>query len=264
MSGKKKNAHPPTPLTSQASSPSDAPPPFPPHATRRRRGDDDGGASPPSGGDPATRRRVKRPERGLAPAPSSALGALSALDDDTLDGAAGSHIDSVVKIYATHAEPNFSLPWQRKRPIASSSSGVVIEGPSPRSPCRLITNAHSVEFATLVKVRRRGDDRKFVATVLAVGPECDLALLAVADPAFWTGLRPVSFGALAPRFQSGCGIFGFPMGGDGLCATRGIVSRVEVCSYVHASAELLSAQTDSAINSGASGGAAFDISGKCE
>ena len=37
-----------------------------------------------------------------------------------------------------------------------------------------------------VKVKRRGDDRKFLAKVLAVGTECDIALLTVEDDAFWT------------------------------------------------------------------------------
>lgn len=36
-----------------------------------------------------------------------------------------------------------------------------------------------------VKVKRRGDDRKFLARVLAVGTECDIALLTVDDDAFW-------------------------------------------------------------------------------
>lgn len=31
-------------------------------------------------------------------------------------------------VFASHAEPNYSLPWQRKRQIASTSSGFIIEG----------------------------------------------------------------------------------------------------------------------------------------
>ena len=31
-------------------------------------------------------------------------------------------------VFASHAEPNFSLPWQRKRQMASTSSGFIIEG----------------------------------------------------------------------------------------------------------------------------------------
>lgn len=32
-------------------------------------------------------------------------------------------------------------------------------------------------FAAQIKVKRRGDDQKFLARVLAIGVECDMALL---------------------------------------------------------------------------------------
>jgi hypothetical protein len=51
-----------------------------------------------------------------------------------------------------------------------------------------------------VKVKRRGDDTKFVATVLAIGTECDIALLTVEDEAFWKDVEPLNFGTL-PRLQ---------------------------------------------------------------
>ena len=90
-------------------------------------------------------------------------------------------MDGVVKVYCTHCEPNFSLPWQRKRQYSSLSSGFVISGR------RILTNAHSVDYHTQVKVKRRGSDTKFLATVLSIGTECDMALLAVEDEAFWGG-----------------------------------------------------------------------------
>ena len=36
-----------------------------------------------------------------------------------------------------------------------------------------------------VKVKRRGDDQKFLAKVLTIGTECDIAMLTVEDPKFW-------------------------------------------------------------------------------
>lgn len=61
-----------------------------------------------------------------------------------------------------------------------------------------------LDVARQVKVKRRGDDTKFVATVLAIGTECDIALLAVQDERFWEGPEPLSLGAL-PRLQVGMG-----------------------------------------------------------
>jgi hypothetical protein len=51
-----------------------------------------------------------------------------------------------------------------------------------------------------VKVKRRGDDQKFLAEVLAIGTECDIALLTVKDSTFWEGVSPLQLGPL-PRLQ---------------------------------------------------------------
>lgn len=53
-----------------------------------------------------------------------------------------------------------------------------------------------------VKVKRRGDDIKYIAKVLAVGVECDIALLTVEDEAFWDAAEPLDFGEL-PCLQAG-------------------------------------------------------------
>lgn len=54
--------------------------------------------------------------------------------------------------------------------------------------------------ALQVKVKRRGDDEKFLAQVLAIGTECDIALLTIDDQRFWDGVTPLEFGPL-PRLQ---------------------------------------------------------------
>ncbi|XP_023752356.1 protease Do-like 9 [Lactuca sativa] len=165
-------------------------------------------------------------------------------------------MDAVVKVFCTHTEPNFSLPWQRKRQYSSSSSGFVISGR------RVLTNAHSVEHYTQVKLKKRGSDTKYVATVLAVGTECDIALLTVDDDEFWLDVSPVEFGDL-PALQDAVTVVGYPIGGDTISVTSGVVSRIEILSYVHGSTELLGLQIDAAINSGNSGGPAFNDKGNC-
>ncbi|KAK7389037.1 hypothetical protein VNO78_23869 [Psophocarpus tetragonolobus] len=165
-------------------------------------------------------------------------------------------MDSVVKVFCVHTEPNFSLPWQRKRQYSSSSSGFVIGGR------RVLTNAHSVEHYTQVKLKKRGSDTKYLATVLAIGTECDIAMLTVDDDEFWQGMSPVEFGEL-PTLQDAVTVVGYPIGGDTISVTSGVVSRIEILSYVHGSTELLGLQIDAAINSGNSGGPAFNDKGKC-
>ncbi|CAK9161301.1 unnamed protein product [Ilex paraguariensis] len=165
-------------------------------------------------------------------------------------------MDAVVKVFCVHTEPNFSLPWQRKRQYSSSSSGFIIGGR------RVLTNAHSVEHHTQVKLKKRGSDTKYLATVLAIGTECDIALLTVSDDEFWEGVSPVEFGEL-PALQDAVTVVGYPIGGDTISVTSGVVSRMEILSYVHGSTELLGLQIDAAINSGNSGGPAFSDKGKC-
>ncbi|CAD6337117.1 unnamed protein product [Miscanthus lutarioriparius] len=165
-------------------------------------------------------------------------------------------MDAVVKVFCVHTEPNFSLPWQRKRQYSSSSSGFIIGGR------RVLTNAHSVEHYTQVKLKKRGSDTKYLATVLAIGTECDIALLTVEDDEFWKGVSPVEFGSL-PALQDAVTVVGYPIGGDTISVTSGVVSRIEILSYVHGSTELLGLQIDAAINSGNSGGPAFNDKGKC-
>ena len=165
-------------------------------------------------------------------------------------------MDAVVKVFCTHTEPNYSLPWQRKRQVASTSSGFIISGR------RVLTNAHSVEHHTQVKLKKRGEDKKYVAKVLAIGVECDLALLSVDDEEFFRGVTPVEFGQL-PSLQSSVTVVGYPIGGVAISVTQGVVSRIEVTAYSHGSSELLGLQIDAAINSGNSGGPAFNSKGEC-
>jgi hypothetical protein len=58
-----------------------------------------------------------------------------------------------------------------------------------------------------VRVKRRGGDEKYLAHVLAIGTECDLALLAVDDVAFWEGLHPVELGPM-PHLQEHVAVVG--------------------------------------------------------
>ncbi|KAK4366569.1 hypothetical protein RND71_014449 [Anisodus tanguticus] len=165
-------------------------------------------------------------------------------------------MDAVLKVFCVHTEPNFSLPWQRKRQYSSSSSGFIIGGR------RVLTNAHSVEHHTQVKLKKRGSDTKYLATVLSIGTECDIAMLTVNDDEFWEGVSPLEFGDL-PALQDAVTVVGYPIGGDTISVTSGVVSRIEILSYVHVSTELLGLQIDAAINSGNSGGPAFNDKGKC-
>ena len=164
-------------------------------------------------------------------------------------------LNGIVRIYCTHSQPNFGMPWQRMKQDFSSSTGFVINGN------RILTNAHAVEYGSLIQVKKRQSEKKYVASVLAVGHECDLALLKVEDPSFWTDLEPLEFGNI-PDLQEDVTVIGYPVGGDSISISSGVVSRIEMQEYAQASAELLAIQIDAAINPGNSGGPVVDSSNK--
>ncbi|KAK9945487.1 hypothetical protein M0R45_011001 [Rubus argutus] len=165
-------------------------------------------------------------------------------------------LNAVVKVYCTHTAPDYSLPWQKQRQFTSTGSAFMI------GDGKLLTNAHCVEHYTQVKVKRRGDDTKYVAKVLAKGVDCDIALLTVESEEFWKGAEPLHFGHL-PHLQEAVTVVGYPLGGDTISVTKGVVSRIEVTSYAHGSSDLLGIQIDAAINPGNSGGPAFNDQGEC-
>lgn len=164
-----------------------------------------------------------------------------------LSSAADPIRDAIVKVYSVYNTPDFYNPWNMQGPRASTGSGAVIDGN------RILTNAHVVSDVTFLQVRRYGETERFRARVAAVSHQSDLALIVVDDPAFFEGIEPLPIGGL-PETHSEVSVYGFPMGGDTLSITKGVVSRIEHQPYVHSSLGLLAGQIDAAINPGNSGG----------
>ncbi|GKV29016.1 hypothetical protein SLEP1_g37996 [Rubroshorea leprosula] len=159
-------------------------------------------------------------------------------------------MDSVVKIFTVSSSPNYFLPWQNKSQRESMGSGFVIPGK------RILTNAHVVADQTFVLVRKHGSPTKYRAEVLAVGHECDLAMLVVESEEFWEGMNYLELGDV-PFLQEAVAVVGYPQGGDNISVTKGVVSRVEPTQYVHGATQLMAIQIDAAINPGNSGGPAI-------
>ncbi len=161
-----------------------------------------------------------------------------------------SMLRSVVKVITTSDAPDYEQPWQTEGPDGSVGSGAIVM--TPRGP-RVLTNAHVVENQVFIEVRRYGKSRKFEAAVEGVGHVCDLALLRINDPDFAKGAPAFPIGDL-PALGDRLSVLGFPIGGDRLSITEGIVSRIEMYPYAHSQRNLLAVQIDAAINSGNSGG----------
>lgn len=157
---------------------------------------------------------------------------------------------SVVRIFATTQLPNHDLPWQTETPRSGSGSGVII------GPGRVLTGAHVVANATFVQVQKVSDPRKYTARVVGVCHDCDLALLYVPQRGFKRGTPVAEMGDL-PSLRDHVQVVGFPVGGEEISVTEGVVSRIEVQYYSHSQRSLLAVTVDAAINEGNSGGPVF-------
>lgn len=156
-----------------------------------------------------------------------------------------------VKIFTTALEYDYKYPWKAPTIERWTGSGFVIDGH------KIITNAHVAGGSIFVEVELANDSVKYPAHLKAVGDECDLAMLEVADPEFWQKTKALKIGD-TPRQMQKVAVHGFPIGGEGYCITTGKVSRIETDFYAHGEQRMLSTQVSAPINAGNSGGAVLD------
>ena len=154
---------------------------------------------------------------------------------------------ALVKVYTSHQLFDYLSPWQYGQSANSTATGFIIDGE------RIITNAHAVLNSKFLQVRKEGDSKKYKAVVKFTSEEYDLALVEIEDKSFFNGTVPLKLGTL-PEIQEKLTVYGYPLGGDKLSTTQGIVSRMEHNTYTLTNRKFLIGQTDAAINSGNSGG----------
>ena len=123
-------------------------------------------------------------------------------------------------------------------------------------PRKILTSAHVVANATFIQIQRISDTNKLIARVVGICHDADLALLEVESSTFMRGITVPKIGELPSR-QDRVAVVGFPVGGDEVSFTEGVVSRIEVQRYSHSQRYLLAVTVDAAINSGNSGGPVF-------
>jgi S1-C subfamily serine protease len=157
--------------------------------------------------------------------------------------------NSVVKVFSTVRYPDFYKPWTKQAPGELTASGVVIEGK------RILSNAHAVLYASQVQVQANQAGDKVSATVVAIAPGIDLAVLKLDDETFFDTHPPLPRARMLPEIKDAVMAYGYPKGGTSLSITKGIVSRIEFASYNLGTAGLR-IQIDAAINPGNSGGPA--------
>ena len=155
---------------------------------------------------------------------------------------------SLVRITATAVEPDYKAPWNAGGLERGVGAGFVINGN------RILTNAHVVANSRYITVERDGDPNKYPAQVQFIANDCDLALITVPARDFFKDMLPLKFGDL-PALESTVSAYGYPIGGERMSVTTGIVSRIDFQLYTHSSVDQhLAIQISAQINPGNSGG----------
>ena len=158
--------------------------------------------------------------------------------------------DSIVKIYTVSKIPNYLIPWNSSIRRSHGSGSIILGN-------RILTNAHVVANETYIEVKRYGETKRYVAEVEFISHQVDLALLKVKDESFFKGTKSLELGDL-PHIQQEITVYGFPVGGNSLSVSTGIVSRIEHNRYAHSREIFLAIQIDAAVNPGNSGGPAIN------
>jgi S1-C subfamily serine protease len=155
---------------------------------------------------------------------------------------------SVVRIVNFSQRGNWYSPWDVTDVAQGTGTGFVIDGGL------IMTNAHVISDSRLLVLFIHNDPEPYVAELVHVAHDCDLALVRPVDPGVLSDVLPLKIGDL-PTLGSVVDTLGYPAGGTQISSTRGVVSRIDETLYIHSGVDLhVSVQTDAAINPGNSGG----------
>ncbi|MCH7228650.1 trypsin-like peptidase domain-containing protein [Haloferula sp. A504] len=155
---------------------------------------------------------------------------------------------SVVRIESAVQVPDYATPWNSGRFGGGIGTGFII------GDNKILTNAHVVSNTRRLLITVHGSPKKYPARVEHIAHDCDLALLSVEDFSDFEEFPVFDIGGV-PELESQVRVIGYPIGGQRLSVTRGVVSRVDFSSYSHSRADQhLVIQIDAAINPGNSGG----------
>jgi S1-C subfamily serine protease len=156
--------------------------------------------------------------------------------------------DNIVNIDVSMVIPDYREPWNAGQPTGGSGTGFLI------GKNRFLTNAHVVSNSTRIVIRTTNDPEPHAARILFIAHDCDLAIIEAIDGSHFEKLKTLPIGD-TPKLNTEVSVIGYPIGGERISVTRGVVSRIDFRPYTHSGVDShLAIQVDAAINPGNSGG----------
>lgn len=162
----------------------------------------------------------------------------------------GKQYEGIVKVNCKAISMDYSTPWNPGTPDGGSGTGWLV------GPGLFMTNAHVVSNASRLTINKVGDPTEYPVAVKYIAHDCDLALLELKKPVkAFEGVPPLTVSDRIPFLDTTVKVVGYPIGGERISVTRGVVSRVDYQEYTHSGVDQhLAIQIDAAINPGNSGG----------
>ena len=159
-----------------------------------------------------------------------------------------SKYEAVVRIENSTLTADYRTPWNTGRDGGGNGTGFMV------APNRFLTNAHVVSDSRILYLKKVGDPKPYRANILHIAHDCDLAMLELEDPSAFAEVKPLPVGGL-PQLDTVVKTVGYPIGGERISVTSGVVSRIDFLTYSHSTTDNhLTVQIDAAINPGNSGG----------
>ena len=165
--------------------------------------------------------------------------------------------DSIVRLDVFVSAYDYTNPWQRGPLKKVSGSGVIVQ--LPNHQFGILTNHHVINTQHYIYGLKNNTIKQYELKPIWRSHAFDLALLTLANEneydEFYKNIEPMPLGELPP-LQSKITLLGYPIGGQTLSITEGVLSRVEYSNYAHSDLPFLAGQVDAAMNRGNSGGPA--------
>ena len=121
------------------------------------------------------------------------------------------------------SKTKLGFPTTTKRPGTRAEAAVVLAPVFLVGSNQFLTNAHVVSNSRLLYIKKIDDPTPYEAEIVHIAHDCDLALLQLKDPSAFKNVQPLDFGTIPP-LDSTVIVVGYPIGGQRISVTRGVVS----------------------------------------